>query len=449
MTIVEFDTIERLLRDEDLAGVTSVLSTMSVAEILAAMRRLRSNRQALLYRLLDKDVAMAVFERLAPAVQTELVAGLRDEELVSLVEDLDPDDRVLLFDELPAQVADRLLHGLSPQERRLTTPMLGYPQGSTGRRMSPEYVRVKPTMTVAETLDRVRRVGSDVETVYTLMVTDEVRHLVGVVALDDVVLASESTPIGEIYRETASVTAISNAEDAARLCADLRAIALPVVDSEQRLIGILSIDDALTILEDAESEDAARAGGAEPLRRPYLSTPIHRLVRARTVWLLVLAVSAMLTVGVLERFEATLGEAVVLALFIPLLTGIGGNTGSQAASTLTRALAVADVRPADIGRVVMREAQVGLTMGAVLGALGWCIATPIYGVDIGNIIALTLLSVCTIAAVVGGAMPLLAKTLRVDPAVFSTPFISTFCDATGLLIYFTIASAILGLGSGS
>jgi magnesium transporter len=311
--------------------------------------------------------------------------------------------------------------------------------------MSPEYVRLNPSMTIGQALARVRAVGSAAETIQLLPVTDDVRRLVGMVSLADLVLAPESAPISTVTAAPVSRTAEDRAEEVARACTGHRLLALPITDREERLVGILTVDDALKIISEAEDEDAARAGAAEPLRQPYLSTSIFRIVRTRTGWLLILAFSAMLTVSVLEQFEATLTQAVVLALFIPLLTGIGGNTGSQAASTLTRALAVADVRPKDIGKVALREVRVGLTMGLLLAVLGFAIATPIYGADIGIVISCTLLLVCTMAATVGGIMPLAAKALRVDPAAFSTPFISTFCDATGLLIYFGIAKLVLGL----
>ncbi len=205
----------------------------------------------------------------------------------------------------------------------------------------------------------------------------------------------------------------------------------------------LTVDDALRILEDAESEDQARIGGSEPLRRPYLSTPVRALVRSRVVWLLVLAVGATLTVQVLEVFEATLSQMVVLSVFIPLLIGTGGNTGNQAATTVTRALALGDVTPRDVVRVVAREARTGASLGLILGALGFALTSLVYGTSVGAVIGLTLLAVCALAATVGGAMPLAAKALRADPAVFSNPFITTFVDATGLVIYFLIALLVL------
>jgi magnesium transporter len=220
---------------------------------------------------------------------------------------------------------------------------------------------------------------------------------------------------------------------------------MPVTDEEDRLLGILTMDDVLDIMDEEDAEDAARSGGAEPLDRSYLSSSILRIVRSRIVWLLVLAVSAILTVQVLEVFESKLDQVVILALFIPLLTGTGGNTGNQAATTVTRALAVGEVRVRDLGKVIWRELRVGLVLGSVLGSLGFVVAGLVYGWPIGTVMGLTLLSICVMAACVGGLMPIVAKKVGADPAVFSNPFISTFCDATGLILYFTIATVVLGL----
>jgi magnesium transporter len=311
--------------------------------------------------------------------------------------------------------------------------------------MSPEHVATSPELTAAETLDRVRSRLHDAETVYTLPVVGARRRLIGVVSLRDLLGADPSAHVGTLMHPAVSVEATTSAEEAARECADRKLLALPVTDSDQRLVGILTVDDALAILEEAESEDVARAGGTEPLRRPYLSTPIAAVVRSRVVWLLALAVGASLTVQVLDAFEDTLEQLVVLSLFVPLLIGTGGNTGNQAATTITRALALDDVRPRDVLRVLGREIRVGLSLGALLGALGLAVVGPVYGTQLGLVIGLTLLAVCTLAASVGGVMPLVARTLRVDPAVFSNPFITTFVDATGLVVYFLIARAVLGV----
>ena len=339
-------------------------------------------------------------------------------------------------------LATRLLRDLPGPGRALTAELLGCPQSSVGRRMTPEYVSVRERATVAIALDRVRDRLADAETVYTIPVLDNARRVVGIVSLRELLAADPNAEISTLMQEAHTAKAADSAEEAARRCTDLSLLALPIVDSEQRLVGMLTIDDAVRILEFEESEDSARQGGTEPLRRPYLSTPVRTLVRSRVVWLLVLAVGATLTVQVLEVFEATLEQVTVLALFVPLLIGTGGNTGNQAATTVTRALALGDVRPRDILRVLSRELRTGAMLGLLLGTLGFAIASLIYSVEIGLVIGLTLLAVCTVAAAVGGSMPLLARAVKVDPAVFSNPFISTFVDATGLIVYFVIARTI-------
>jgi len=300
-------------------------------------------------------------------------------------------------------------------------------------------------MTAQEALDRVRKQLDDAESIYVIAVTDSSRHLLGVVPLRDLLRAGGTEQVADLMQAPVSVPATLNAEEAARYCADAKVLVLPVVDAEGRLVGVLTVDDALRILEDSDSEDQARISGTEPLRQPYLATPVFNIVRSRVVWLLVLAIGASLTVQVLEVFEATLGQMVALALFIPLLIGTGGNTGNQAATTVTRALALNDVTPRDLGKVFVRELCVGLSLGLLLGTVGFVLVTVLYEPSLGLVIGLTLLSICTMAASVGGVMPMLARAVRADPAVFSNPFITTFVDATGLLVYFMIAKVVLGI----
>lgn len=437
--------VERALSDGNLPAVTAALQSVDAVDAVDLLERLSDRDRAIAYRMLPKDTALEVFEALDAALQGHLVQSLQDEDVARVFAEMDPDDRVPLLDELPASVATRLLQGLPVAERDLTSVVLGYPQGSIGRRMSPEHLATHPYLDAAQTLARVRNRLHDAETIYSLPVTDSQRRVVGMVSLRDLMRADSEAPVSELMRPPHTALATETAEVAARRCADLRLLALPVVDAEGRLVGILTVDDALEILEDAESEDQARIGGAEPLRRPYLSTPVRSIVRSRVVWLLVLAVGATLTVQVLEVFEQTLEQMVVLSLFIPLLIGTGGNTGNQAATTITRALALDDVRPRDILKVLAREVRVGLSLGLLLGTVGFLFASWAYGTDIGTVIGLTLLVVCTMAATVGGAMPVIGMKAGVDPAVFSNPFITTFVDSTGLVVYFFIARAVLGL----
>lgn len=442
---VTIDLVEQHLSARDLPALTEQLGMLPVEEVVLAFERVSSKERAVLYRLLAKDRALEVFELLDPTLQGDLLHGLQGPEVTRLFSELDPDDRAWLLDEAPAALATRLLRGLSESERAQTAALLGYPQGSVSRRMTPEFVSTRASYTVQQTLDRVHAGLDKAETIYTIPVLDDARRLVGIVSLRDLLGGKPDDLVSTLMSEPVSAPAVEEAEIAARRITDLTLLAMPVVDSESRLLGMLTIDDAVRILEHEESEDSARQGGTEPLRRPYLSTPVFSLVKSRVVWLLVLAVGATLTVQVLEVFEATIEQVTVLALFVPLLIGTGGNTGNQAATTVTRALALGDVRPKDIMRVLTRELRTGALLGLMLGSLGFTIASLVYSLAIGAVIGLTLLAVCTVAAAVGGGMPLLARAVKVDPAVFSNPFISTFVDATGLIIYFMIARAILQL----
>lgn len=439
------DHVRDLVNDGSLASVPDVLAPASVEEMTTILERLPLTSRAVAFRLLGKERAVAVFERFSPSLQSDLIRGLQDEEVAAIFTDLDPDDRVWLLDELPASLAPRLLHGLTEKERQLTAGVLGYPRGSVGRRMTPEYVSVRVDATAAQALARVHQRLEEAETVYTLPVTDDSRHVVGVLGLQDLMRMDADALVGDAMTPAHAVTASTSAESAARSCTGNRLLAVPVVDQESRLVGMLTIDDAVRILEVAETEDVARQGGVEPLRRPYFATPIHRLVTSRVVWLLVLALGATLTVHVLSSFEATLEQVTVLALFVPLLIGTGGNTGNQAATTVTRALALGEVRPRDLTRVMARELAVGASLGLLLGLAGGLVTASLYGPRIGVVIGCTLLAVCAMAATIGGVMPMVARALNVDPAVFSNPFITTFVDATGLVVYFLIAQWVLHL----
>lgn len=440
-----FEIVPPLITTADLTTLADALAPATPEQITSLLRRLSVEQQAIVYRLLSKDRAIEVFELLSPAMQSDLIRGLQDAEVTAIFADLDPDDRVWLLDELPAALASRLLQGLTLKERHLTAEMLGYPKGSVGRRMTPEYVTAKADSTVSDALARVRARIDEAETIYMLPVLDDSRRVVGIISLRDLLRAEPESQVSDVMQDPDMVIAYRSAEAAARMCANLGHLALPIVDKESRLVGVLTIDDAAKILQHEETEDAARQGGVEPLRRSYFATPLRRLVSTRVVWLLVLAIGATLTVQVLSIFEATLAQVTVLALFVPLLIGTGGNTGNQAATTITRALALGDVLPRDVWKVLLRELVVGAGLGTLLGLIGGVVTALVYEPHIGLIIGITLFAVCSMAATVGGIMPLVAHALRVDPAVFSNPFITTFVDAAGLIIYFLVAQAVLGI----
>ncbi|EOM74749.1 magnesium transporter [Rhodococcus rhodnii] len=449
--MIEKEQVEREAGDghgddaRELARLQQRMASLDTPGVVDLLGRMSRDDRAVAFRLLPKDRAVEVFEDLDPALQGELISGLRADTTSELFRELDPDDRAPLLDELPAGVASRLLSGLSRTERDYTTALLGYPADSAGRRMSPEVAYVRTGTTAADALHRLRMIGDHVETIYTVPVLGPGRCVEGVVSLRRLMVSDPDTPVEDLMSEATTVRATDDRERAAQTVRDGGYVAVPVVDAENRLLGIFTVDDAMRVLEAEDDEDSARVGGAEPLRRPYLSVPIVRLVRARIVWLLVLIVAATLTVGVQSYFEAELDQVVALALFIPLLIGTGGNAGSQAATTVVRAMAVGDVRPKDLARVVGREITTGFLLGGALGIVGVLPAMAVAGRDVGLVLALTVVCVCTLATTVGAAIPMIAKRIGIDPAIVSAPFISTFVDTTGLILYFSIAKVVLGI----
>ncbi|MGW6335694.1 magnesium transporter [Nocardia rhamnosiphila] len=398
------------------------------------------------FRLLDKDLALAVFEELEPVDQQQILQGLRDQSFRELVEGMAPDDRARMLREAPAKVAKKALAGLSPRERRMTAALLGYPEGSVGRYMTPEVVAIPGTLTVADALRTVRLKGGNAETVYTLPVVDAGRRLQGIVELRELVLTGPDTMVADlVVTEPAFVRATDSAEKAARLMRETNDINLPVVDSEDRLVGLLTIDDAVEVIEAADSEDVAKQAGSAPWEGHYMAAGVFQLARYRALWLMLLLVAATLTVSVTGFFEATLEQAAQLALFIPLLIGAGGNAGAQAATACVRAVAVGEVRGGDLFKVIWRECRVGLVLGTMLAVVGVIIGGLFVGPRVAVVVGVTLVLICAWAATIGGTMPLLAKRLRIDPAVVSAPMVTTLVDATGLIIYFTTAKLVLGI----
>ncbi|WP_431953125.1 magnesium transporter [Nocardia lijiangensis] len=414
-----------------------------IADQLARMDAVQAG---MAFRLLDKDLALAVFEELEPVDQQQILQGLRDQSFRELVEGMAPDDRARMLREAPAKVAKKVLAGLSPRERRMTAALLGYPEGSAGQYMTPEVVALPRNLTVAAALAMVRAKGAGAETVYTLPVVDSGRRLTGVVELRELVLAGPDTMVSElVVTEPAFARATDSAEKAARLMRETNDINLPVVDSEDRLVGLLTIDDAVEVIEAADSEDVARQAGSAPWEGHYMAAGVFQLARYRALWLMLLLLAATLTVSVTDFFEGTLQQAAHLALFIPLLIGAGGNAGAQAATACVRALAVGEVRVSDLLGVIWRECRVGLVLGSLLASAGLVIGGLFVGPRIAVVVAITLVLICAWAATIGGTMPLLAKKLRIDPAVVSAPMVTTLVDATGLIIYFTTAKLVLGI----
>ena len=438
--------LQDVLIHRDLRGAQHWLDDRPPHLIADALARMDEVDAVVAFRLLDKDKAVSVFEELEPVDQQAILMGLRDTAFRAVVEGMDPDDRVRMLREAPAKVVQRVLAGISPHERQVTAALLGYPEGSVGRYMTPQTVPLNHHLTVHEALARVRARGAEAETVYTLPVVDSGRRLTGIVELRELVLSPPERQVAELVRTTAPrAHATDPAEHAARLMRETNALDLPVVDSEDRLVGLLTIDDAVEVIEAADTEDVARQSGSAPWTGHYMAASVWQLARYRVVWLLLLLVAATFTVGVTRAFEGTLEQVTQLAMFIPLLIGTGGNAGAQAATTAVRALAVGEVRGSDLFAVIWRECRVGLLLGLLLAVLAMGLGALFVGPRVAGVVALALVIICAWAATVGGTMPLLAKRLRIDPAVVSAPMVTTLVDATGLVIYFLTARWLLGI----
>ena len=391
-------------------------------------------------------MALEVFEELDAENQQQILSGMREQAFRDLLERMDPDDRVRLLGEAPASFVKKVLAGLSPKERKMTAELLGYPEETVGRYMSPEVISIADNTPVPEILATLRRKGKTAETISVLAVVDKSKTFVGLIELEQLVLADEELTAADVAdKDAATVLVTDAAEDAARLLQDTNYLAVVVLDTEDRVVGVLTVDDAIDILEEAHSEDIARQAASLPSSGHYLSGKVFTLARLRIVWLLFLVVAATLTVSVLQLFENELERYTMLALFMPMLIGTGGNVGAQAATSAVRAIALGEVRPQDVLRVAWRESRVGLLLGIGLGFVGLVAGWLVAGWQVGATVAIAITVVCMWAATVGAVMPLAAKALKIDPAVISSPMVTTLVDATGLVIYFLIAGVMLGL----
>ncbi|HEX3020480.1 MAG TPA: magnesium transporter [Chitinispirillaceae bacterium] len=438
--------LTELVHHRDLKPIRQWLIDSATLEIAESISRLESEQRAIVFRLLPRDRAIDVFEMLNPTHQQGILKTLREGRVREILEQMEPDDRARLLDELPPALAKHLLEGLSLKERRLTSILLGYPEDSVGRIMSPEFVDLKISMTAAEAIAKIRDSGRGVEAIYLLPVIDEQEKLIDMIELGDLVMADPSVKVEMLVSEEPYlVKADQNQEEASRLLLETGLMALPVVNNQKRLVGILTFDDAMEVLQESDTEDILRSGASEPLGTPYFSASLFTLTKNRAVWLMVLALAATLTVNVLNFFQSALQSAIKLSLFIPLLIGIGGNIGSQSATIVIRAMALGEVRFSDVLAVLFREIRVGFFLGLTLGTIALPIVGFIFGWDIAVVLGSSLLSIAVLAALAGSLLPMVAKRIGIDPAVVSAPIISTLVDASGLIIYFFIASIVFHL----
>ena len=445
--------IEEMLHARQFAELRKALTSLqplSVAEIFTDMS---PQDVAVMFRILPREFAADIFEYIPLDHQEEILRSLGKEGVAAVLNDMAPDDRTALLEELPGAVTQKLITLLSPEERKIATTLLGFPEESVGRRMTPDYVAVRENMTVAEVLNHIRKVGHDKETLNVIYVVDERGRLIDDLRLRELILADPLRRLSEIMdRQFHALRVDQDQEEAVRDFKRLDRVALPVVDSNDMLVGMVTVDDILDVAEQEATEDMQRMGAVQALDAPYLNVGFFEMVRKRAVWLAILFVGEMLTATAMGHFEDEIARAVVLALFIPLIISSGGNSGSQASTLVIRALAIDEIRPRDWWRILFREIGSGLALGIVLGCIAimrivfWPWRAETYGEHyllIAMTVSTSLIGVVLYGTITGSMLPLLLKRLGFDPAVMSAPFVATLVDVTGIVIYFSVAAVIL------
>ncbi|MBD1854736.1 MULTISPECIES: magnesium transporter [Leptolyngbya] len=437
--------LQPLLEQKDFQAAKALLVPIQPVDIADAIEDLPSVMQAIAFRLLSKDEAIEVYEYLDPAIQEALLEDFKRPDVLEVVDGMSPDDRVRLFDELPAKVVRQLFYHLSAEERDATALLLGYPANTAGRMMTPEYVSLKESWTVAQALERIRQVARSTETIYYLYITDISRRLNGILSLRDLLTADLEVLISQIMnREVVRVETNTDQEEVARIIQDYDLIALPVVDREQRLVGIVTVDDVLDVLEEETTEDIYTLGGLQSDGDDYFRANLFTIARKRVVWLLVLLVTNTATSAVIRSQEDVLERVVALAAFIPLLIDTGGNVGSQSSTVIIRGLNTDNDQLRNRLSVIRREAIAGSILGAMLGVIVTVWAYFLQG-DIGVALAvgISLFAISLIASIAGSGLPFLFQAFKLDPALMSAPFITTAVDVFGVLIYLNVARWIL------
>ena len=446
--------ILRMLEDKKYTTLKDILVTMNPSDVAGLFDGLEDKQIPLMFRLLPKELAAETFVEMEPDAQELLIRGFSDNELKEVLDELYVDDAADIVEEMPANVVKRILKTVDPEMRSSINQILRYPEYSAGSIMTTEYVSLRPHMTVEEAILRIRRQGVDKETIYTCYVTAKDRKLLGMVTVKDLLLAEDDEMTIEelMFTNLIYVNTQTDQEEVARMLSKYNFLALPVVDGEERMVGIVTFDDAMDVMVEEATEDMELMGAMTPSEKPYLkSTPID-LFKNRIPWLMLLMLSATFTGLIITSFEDALAQVVVLTAFIPMLMGTGGNSGSQSSVTVIRSLSLGELRFRDIGIVLWKELRTAIMCGIVLAAVCfakiWLVDRLLFGntditLTVDLVVCLALGVTVVIAKIVGGALPLVAKVLGADPAVMASPFITTIVDAVSLLVYFLFAKSML------
>ena len=443
----------QMLENKKYASGRDILVTMNPVDVAALFADLEERQLPLLFRLLPKELAAESFVEMDPEQQELLIRSFSDNELKEILDELFVDDAADLVEEMPANVVKRILRHADPEMRKNINQILRYPENSAGSLMTTEYVSLRPDMTVEEAILRIRRQGFDKETIYTCYVTQG-RKLLGFVTVKTLLLCQDDeTKIEDIMSTNViSVTTTTDQEEVAQMLSHYSFLALPVVDKENRMVGIVTFDDAMDVLEEETTEDMQIMGGMLPSEKTYLRNSVWELFKSRIPWLMLLMVSATFTGMIITSFESALAAQVVLTAFIPMLMGTGGNSGSQSSVTVIRALSLGELRESDLPRVIWKEIRTAVICGLVLAIVCfgkiWFIDRELLGnhaitLSVDAVVSLALLVTVILAKLVGAILPIVAKVLHLDPAVMASPFITTIVDAVSLLIYFLFAKMLL------
>jgi len=445
--------IIELIDMKDFKELKEIISEWHPADLAELISDLPESQQFIVFRFLPKNLTSTVFDFLEVESQKNILLSMGKKEVTAIINELSPDDRTSLFEELPHSVLKNMLMLLNKEEREIARTLLGYPEESVGRLMSPEYVAVNEEMSIEEVLEKIRKYGSDSETLDVLYVTDKDGKLIDDLTIREVLLSSPKKKVSRLMDyKFAFLNATDDQEVAVESFKKYECYALPVIDNEGFLIGIVTIDDILYVAEEETTEDIHKIGGVEALDDSYMNTSLFELVKKRASWLVILFVGEMLTASAMAFYEKEIAKAVVLALFVPLIISSGGNSGSQAASLIIRGLALKEFGFRDWWKVMKREIISGFLLGVILGVIGfirifiWQSVSGIYGdywLSVAFVVSFSLIGVVMWGTLSGSMLPLLLKRLNLDPATSSAPFVATLVDVTGLVIYFTFAHLLL------
>ena len=446
------ETIKVLLDDKKFSTLRDILITMKPFDIAAVFENLQDEKMPILFRILPKELAAETFVEMDDETQEFLIHGFSDSELKEVVDELFVDDAVDLIEEMPANVVKRILRQADKDMRKQINELLKYPEDSAGSIMTTEFILLRPDMTAEMAIKRIRRTGVDKETIYTCYVTDANNKLIGITTVKDLLLAEDDELVKSIMEENViSVTTLADQEQVAQMFSNYNFLALPVVDNENRLVGIVTIDDAIDVIQEEATEDIEKMAAVLPSDKPYMKTSVFGLYKKRAPWLLILMLSATFTSAIISSFEAVLANVLILSSFIPMITGSGGNAGSQSSVSVIRALSLGEIQFKSIFLVLWKEFRVSILCGITLAAANFVklLLFDLHGQEnafmIALVISLTLVGTIIMAKLVGSSLPLLASKVGFDPAVMANPLISTVCDSLSLLIYFGVAKLILHL----